>query len=132
MEEIPDIGQFLRELRQTTGLSLREASRRSGVSDPYLSQVERGLRHAGPNILKRLAPVYGATIRDLMERAGFLETVETPPLLDEAQEVERSYQFVLADPRFRFGTRPSGELTLEAKRFIVEMYEKLTGKRLLP
>lgn len=126
-----EIGPYLRELRQRTGISLREASRRSGVSDPYLSQVERGLRMPGPNILKRLAPVYGVTTRELMERAGHLEEVEQPPQVEEAEEVERAYHFVLADPRFRFGTRPQGDLTLQAKRFIVEMYERLTGKRLL-
>ena len=127
--EAREIGQYLRELRQVAGLSLREASRRSGVSDPYLSQVERSLRMPGPNILKRLAPAYGASVRDLMERAGYLEEGEAP--VEEAGEVERAYQFVLADPRFRFGTRPEGELSLGAKRFIVEMYQRLTGKRLL-
>ena len=50
---------------------------------------------------------------------------------DEPQEVERAYQYVLADPKFRVGTRPSGPLSLEAKRFIVEMYERFTGKRML-
>ena len=124
-----EIGPYLRELRHTTGLSLREAARRSGVSDPYLSQVERGLRRPGPNILKRLGPIYGATTRSLMQRAGHLEEIETEA--DQEAEVGRAYQYVLADPRFRFGTRPSGELTQDAKRFIVEMYESLTGKRLL-
>ena len=122
-----DIGEFLRQLRLTAG----EAARRSGVSNPYLSQVERGIRRPGPNILKLLAPVYGASMRDLMERAGFLEEVSAPAQLGETNEVERAYQFVLSDPRFRFGTRPQGQLTPQAKRFIVEMYEKLTGKRLL-
>ena len=40
--------------------------------------------------------------------------------------MERAYQYVLADPKFRVGTRPSGPLSLEAKRFIVEMYERFT------
>ena len=125
-----EIGRYLRELRETTGLSLREAGRRSGVSNPYLSQVERGHRRPGPSVLKRLAPLYGASLRDLMERAGHLEeAVEVE--VDEEAEVERAYQFVLADPRFRFGTRPQGDLSPEAKRFIVEMYESLTGKRIL-
>jgi hypothetical protein len=57
--------------------------------------------------------------------------VETPELAPEEQEVERAYQYVLTDPRFRFGTRPQGELTLEAKQFIVQMYETLTDRKLL-
>ena len=83
----------------------------------------------GPKVLRRIAPVYKASVRSLMERAGYLEE----EVLEEPEEdlVERAYEFVLTDPRFRFGTRPSGKLTLEAKRFIVEMYESLTGKRIL-
>ena len=50
---------------------------------------------------------------------------------DEALEVERAYQYVLSDPAFRVGTRPDGPLSLNAKRFIVEMYERFTNKTLL-
>ena len=50
---------------------------------------------------------------------------------DEALEVERAYQYVLSDPAFRVGTRPDGPLSLNAKRFIVEMYERFTNKKLL-
>ena len=124
-----DVGGFLKELRKASGLSIREAARRSGVSNPYLSQIETGQRHPGPRVLQRLAPVYGANLHDLLERAGYVEAVESA--VDEVLDVERAYQFVLADPRFRVGTRPTGELSTDAKRFIVEMYEKLTGKRLL-
>ena len=53
------------------------------------------------------------------------------PRPDETLDVERAYRFVLDDPRFRVGTRPSGPLSMASKRFIVEMYERLTGKRLL-
>ena len=43
----------------------------------------------------------------------------------------RAFQFVLAAPAFRMGTRPDGPLSINAKWFIVEMYERFTGKRLL-
>lgn len=123
------LGQFLKELRESAGITMREAARRSNVSNPYLSQIETGQRRPGPSILQRLAPVYGANLHDLLERAGYLKMAGAEA--DQAREVERAYQFVLTDPRFRIGTRPRGELTTEAKRFIVEMYEKLTGRRLL-
>ncbi len=123
------VGLFLKERRLALGLSITQASKQTGVSNPYISQVESGLRRPGPDVLKRLAPVYGVSVRELLERAGHL--VEPPPASSEPADVERAYQFVLADPRFHFGTRPEGDLGLEAKRFIVEMYEALTGKRLL-
>ena len=123
------LGELLRRLRGTT--SLREVQRLIGISNAYLSQIEKGTRHPGPRILRRLAAFYGFGVHDLFERAGYLREEGSAPQADEAQDVERCYQFVMADPRFRVGTRPRGPLTLEAKRFIVEMYERFTGKRLL-
>ena len=125
-----EIGPLLRRLRGETGL--REVGRRTGISNSYLSQIERGDRRPGPSVLKRLAALYDVDVQDLLKRAGFLddpEGIETRD--DEPEEVERAYQYVLADPKFRVGTRPSGPLSLEAKRFIVQMYEQFTGKRLL-
>ena len=125
-----EIGPLLRRLRGETGL--REVGRRTGISNSYLSQIERGDRRPGPSVLKRLAALYGVDVQDLLGRAGFLdepEGIETRD--DEPEEVERAYQYVLSDPKFRVGTRPSGPLSLEAKRFIVQMYEQFTSKRLL-
>ncbi len=125
-----EIGPLLRRLRGETGL--REVGRRTGISNSYLSQIERGDRRPGPSVLKRLAALYGVDVQDLLKRAGFLdepEGIETRD--DEPEEVERAYQYVLADPKFRVGTRPSRPLSLEAKRFIVQMYEQFTGKRIL-
>ena len=125
-----EIGPLLRRLRGETGL--REVGRLTGISNSYLSQIERGDRRPGPNVLKRLGSLYGVDVQDLLKRAGFLEDPDDVAARDdEPQEVERAYQYVLADPKFRVGTRPSGPLSLEAKRFIVEMYERFTGKRLL-
>ena len=84
-------------------------------------------------IVRKLLATHGTgnfSVR--IPQAGFLddpEGIETRD--DEPEEVERAYQYVLADPKFRVGTQPSGPLSLEAKRFIVEMYERFTGKRLL-
>ena len=66
---------------------------------------------------------------ELLKRAG--HGPQPDPYGNEAMDVERAYRFVLDDPQFRVGTRPDGPLSINAKRFIVEMYEKLTGKRLL-
>ena len=124
-----EIGPLLRWLRGET--SLREVRRLTGISNSYLSEIERGARRPGTNLLKRLAVLYSVDVRDLIERAGYLDNEGQEPPADEPLEVERAYQYVLADPRFRFGARPSGPLSLDAKRFIVEMYERFTGKRLL-
>lgn len=124
-----DIGQILKRLRGD--VSLRAVQRQTGISNAYLSQIEKGMRQPGPRLLQRLASFYGASIQELLRMAGYLESEGEVPGFDEDAEVERAYQYVLGDPVFRVGTRPRGPLTVESKRFIVELYERYSGKRLL-
>ena len=122
-----EIGPLLKRLRGP--LSLRDVTRRAGVSSSYLSEIERGERQPGPNVVRKLAGLYRVDEADLLKRAG--HGPQPDPHGDDALEVERAYRYVLDDPHFRVGTRPDGPLTLNSKRFIVEMYQKLTGRRLL-
>ena len=126
-EGYEDIGALLKRLRGR--VSLREVARRTGVSASYLSLIERGEKHPGVNVVRKLAELYNVDARQLLRRAG--HGPQPDPYGDEAMDVERAYRFVLDDPAFRVGTRPDGPMTVNAKRFIVEMYEKFTGKRLL-
>ena len=121
------IGPLLRKLRGD--LSLRDVTGRIGVSSSYLSQIERGDRQPGSNVVRKLAALYNVDAEELMKRAGRDPYID--PYSDEAMEVERAYQYVLADPAFRVGTRPDGPITIKTKRFIVEMYERFANKRLL-
>ena len=125
-----DIGAMLKRLRGET--SMRAVQRLTGISNSYLSQIERGDRHPGPRLLRRLATLYGVGVHGLLQKAGYLESEGEVPEADEATEVERAYRYVLSDPVFRVGTRPRGPLSIESKRFIVELYERYSGKRLLP
>ena len=121
------IGPLLRRLRGD--LSLRDVTKRIGVSSSYLSQIERSDRTPGTNIIRKLADLYNVDADELLKRAGRDSHID--PFSDEAMEVDRAYQYVLADPVFRVGTRPDGPITLKTKRFIVEMYERFANKRLL-
>jgi transcriptional regulator with XRE-family HTH domain len=126
-----DFGAYLRRLRQEQKLTLREVEEMAGVSNSYLTLIERGLRKPpGADVLKKLAPVYNVPVRDLLRAAGYL--AEENREISEEEEIEMAFQFVMNDPRYRSGTRlKNGELSLNVKRFIVEMYEKATGKKLL-
>lgn len=123
-----EFGGFLRELRRAAGLTLKQVETKARVSNAYLSQIERGLRNPPhPEILKRLAAVYETPHTDLLAKAGYLDESEKggPTRL----ETEAKFRHVIADPQFQFGTRLKGVApSLETKRFIVEMYEKLTTK----
>ena len=126
-----NFGEYLRTLRVEKRYSLREVEELSGVSNSYLGLIERGQRPIpGADILKKLAPVYDVPVRDLLATAGYLR--EEDISLSEDDEVEMAFRYVMNDPRYKSGTRIKGGLTIEVKRFIVEMYEKATGKKLLP
>jgi transcriptional regulator with XRE-family HTH domain len=69
------LGALLSDLRVAKGLSLRqvEEATEKAVSNAYLSQLEKGrIRKPSPNVLHRLAAVYGVPYDALMERAGYL------------------------------------------------------------
>ena len=126
-ESNEEIGPLLKRLRGE--LSLRDITRRTGISSSYLSQLERGDRRPGRNVLRGLAETYNVDLRDLLKRAGY--GPKPDPNSNDVLEVERAYRYVLDDPVFRVGTRPDGPLSLNAKRFIVEMYERFTNRKLL-
>ena len=77
MKELPDrwheLGQFIREQRSTARLSLRRLSELAGVSNPYLSQIERGLRQPSAQILQQIARALRISAETLYVRAGILD-----------------------------------------------------------
>ncbi|MBN1188583.1 MAG: helix-turn-helix domain-containing protein [Dehalococcoidales bacterium] len=126
-----NFGNFLRSLREKQRMSLREAERVSGVSNAYIAQMEKGDRPApSPDILKKLAKAYNITVRELLLRAGYLDEPEVTAT--EEERIEAAFQYVLADPDYKLGTRIRGEeLNMKGKRGIVITYEILTGKKIL-
>ena len=74
----PDLGTFLREQRQNARLSLRQLSELAGVSNPYLSQIERGLKNPSAEILQQLAHGLEVSAETLYVRAGILDEAPTP------------------------------------------------------
>jgi len=124
-------GSYMRRLRKSRGLTLKQVETQAKVSNAYISQIERALRNPPhPDILKRLAKTYDVPLRELLVAAGYLE--EDSAETAKRRQVEDAYKHVLTDPTFKQGTRLKGtHVSLETKRFIVEMYEKLTQRTLL-
>ena len=71
-----DIGSFIRDLRENAQVSVRQLAERSGVSNPYLSQVERGLRKPSADVLNQIAKALRVSAEVLYVRAGILEPSE--------------------------------------------------------
>lgn len=71
--DVGTLGEYIREQRQSAQLSLRQLARNAGVSNPYLSQVERGLRNPSAEILTQIAAALRISAETLYVRAGLLE-----------------------------------------------------------
>jgi transcriptional regulator with XRE-family HTH domain len=126
------LGEVLRKLRKERGLSLRDVQDRVGISNSYLSQVERGSREPpSPKFLRRLSEAYGVSTEILLRAAGYLD--DSRP---EQSELDWAFDCVQADEKFSHGHRLSGstsakDLPDDVKLMIVRMYEEITNRKLL-
>src|SRR4051794_8333727 len=71
--KVGDLGTYIREQRSTAQISLRQLARLAGVSNPYLSQIERGLRKPSAEILQQIAKALRISAEALYVQAGILE-----------------------------------------------------------
>jgi transcriptional regulator with XRE-family HTH domain len=79
-----DLGEFIREQRNGARLSLRKLSEAAGISNPYLSQIERGLRKPSAEILQQIAKALRISAETLYVRAGILEERDPDDDLENA------------------------------------------------
>jgi transcriptional regulator with XRE-family HTH domain len=98
-----DLGEFIRDQRHRDRLSLRKLSELAGISNPYLSQIERGLRKPSAEILQAIARGLQISAETLYVRAG---------ILDERDEEQDLVARILADPT----------LTERQKQAMVDIY----------
>lgn len=77
MKSIGSLGDYLREQRRQAELSLRQLAEMAGVSNPYLSQIERGLRRPSAEVLNQLAKALRVSAEALYVRAGLLDLEES-------------------------------------------------------
>jgi transcriptional regulator with XRE-family HTH domain len=103
-----DLGSFIRQQRERSAMSLRKLADKAGISNPYLSQIERGLRKPSAEILKSLARALSIRAESLYERAGLLEGVERPGV---AEAIE-------SDP----------QLTITQKQALLEIYKSFSDE----
>jgi transcriptional regulator with XRE-family HTH domain len=72
----PSLGEFIRSQRQLHELSMRQLARRVGISNPYLSQIERGLREPSERVLDAIARSLEVSAETLYEQAGLARQSE--------------------------------------------------------
>jgi transcriptional regulator with XRE-family HTH domain len=71
--KVRELGDYIREQRVSSSISLRQLARLAGVSNPYLSQIERGLRKPSAEILQQIAKALRISAEALYVQAGILE-----------------------------------------------------------
>ncbi|MDD7965866.1 helix-turn-helix domain-containing protein [Actinomycetospora lemnae] len=102
-QAVEDIGAYIRRQREGAEVSLRQLAKVAGISNPYLSQIERGLRKPSAEILAQIATGLRISAEALYVRAGILEPRESSPVLDA----------VAADP----------DLSERQKQVLTDIYE---------
>lgn len=71
------LGAIIREQRELAALPMRQLAKSVGISNPYLSQIERGLRAPSEAVIEALAAALDLSAEDLYRRAGFIEMVNS-------------------------------------------------------
>jgi transcriptional regulator with XRE-family HTH domain len=102
---VESLGTYLREQRVGAQLSLRQLAEQAGVSNPYLSQIERGLRRPSAEVLQQLAKALRISAEQVYVQAGILS-----PDDDQVRSVELA---ILGDPL----------LTERQKQALLEVYQ---------
>ncbi|MFD5493688.1 helix-turn-helix domain-containing protein [Streptomyces sp. NPDC001812] len=103
---VGNLGEYLREQRRNAQLSLRQLADAAGVSNPYLSQIERGLRKPSAEVLQQVAKALRISAETLYVRAGILDAER------DREEVE-TRAVILADPT----------LSERQKQVLLQIYE---------
>jgi transcriptional regulator with XRE-family HTH domain len=107
------VGEFIRSQRRLADLSLRQLSALAQVSNPYLSQIERGIHKPSAEVLKGIADALQISAETLYARAGLLNendgTVKGAPTVEQAIRMDTG-------------------LTTEQKKALIRVYKSFLGK----
>lgn len=101
-----DLGEFIRQQRERANLSLRRLADKAGISNPYLSQIERGIRRPSAQILKNLSRALEISANSLYSKAGLIDE-DLPPM--------GVYEAIEGDER----------LAPDQKKVLLDMYRAL-------
>jgi transcriptional regulator with XRE-family HTH domain len=113
------LGAFIREQRKRANLSLRQLAELTSLSNPYLSQVERGLHQPSVRVLKAISGALNVSAETLLTQAGLIDAIarDATEATDTEQQVPGTERAILADPR----------LGQEQKAALIAVYRSMLG-----
>jgi transcriptional regulator with XRE-family HTH domain len=115
------LGSFIRAQRKMANLSLRQLADLTSLSNPYLSQVERGLHQPSVRVLKALSDALNVSAETLMAQAGLIDTV----IADDPAETEDSAGSPL--PLTEDAIRADDRLSEEQRAALIAVYRSMLG-----
>jgi transcriptional regulator with XRE-family HTH domain len=112
-DRFEQLGDFIRNQRRLADLSIRQLAEVARVSNPYLSQVERGIYKPSAEILKSIAEALDISAETLFQKAGLLAEEKAPPHAPGVEDAIRADARLTTDQKkallnvYRNFTRPS-------------------------
>ena len=125
----PPIGELLKDLRGAKTLRQMEAD--TGITNAYLSNIELGLKRPGMKTLSKLSIYHRVPLEHLLRVAGLEGEAPQPGRQVSDVDIQRAYGFVVGDPNVSQCQMPDETPSLDVQRFVVQIYERFTGRRLL-
>jgi transcriptional regulator with XRE-family HTH domain len=120
------LGAFIRTQRQMANLSLRQLAELTRLSNPYLSQIERGLHEPSVRVLKAISDALNVSTETLLAQAGLLDApVDETPADDEADQ-ETGAQ-AGQKPQTEDVIRTDERLSDEQKAALIAVYRSMVG-----
>jgi transcriptional regulator with XRE-family HTH domain len=120
------LGAFIRSQRRMANLSLRQLAELTHLSNPYLSQVERGLHQPSVRVLKAISDALNVSAETLLAQAGLIDAVTADPASADASQAEPS-QAGASAPLTEDAIRADGRLTQEQKAALIAVYRSMLG-----
>jgi transcriptional regulator with XRE-family HTH domain len=115
------LGAFIRSQRRMANLSLRQLAELTHLSNPYLSQVERGLHQPSVRVLKAISDALNLSAETLLTQAGLIDAVTADPASADASQADTSA------PLTEDAIRADGRLTQEQKAALIAVYRSMFG-----
>jgi transcriptional regulator with XRE-family HTH domain len=116
--QVEALGAYIRQQRQLANLSLRQLADLTTLSNPYLSQIERGLHEPSVRVLKLIADALELSAETLLARAGLVDDGET---VDESADQNREQRGVEA------AIRAEDRLSGDQKTALIAVFRSMVG-----
>ncbi len=122
-------GEYLASLRKHKGenISVRDVSRATAISDPYLYQIEKGQKAlTDPEYFNRIADYYDEPVEELLKKAGYI------PETEEKRKIDKTFDHLISRPELELGTQlKNKKIDTDTKKAFIEVYQTASGDIIL-